>query len=309
MATTTIPDYERLTRDAALIDRSNRGKLLLTGAEVGEFLQGQLTNDVESLAPGTGCYAALLSHKGKLRADARVLRGDDWFLLDSEPIGLAALRKTARTYSLGRDVKVEDVTEERSLLSLVGPASAARLDVQPPAEEHSFVTGAHGIYVTTDLGVDVICPAEQRDAVRDALEIDAASEDAAECLRIEAGRPRHGVDMDADTMPEEAGITERAVSFTKGCYVGQETVARLHYRGRPNRHLRGLALSARADHGDEVRAGERVIGTVGSECVSPRHGPIALAILRREVAPGDTVEVGPDAIAARVVSLPFRDAA
>ena len=106
-------------------------------------------------------------------------------------------------------------------------------------------------------------------------------------------------------MPQEAGINERAVSFTKGCYVGQETVARLHYRGRPNRHLRGLALSGSPETGDEVRLGEKVVGRVGSHCVSPRQGPIALAILRREVAPGDEVEVGSRAVAARVATLPF----
>jgi folate-binding protein YgfZ len=133
--------------------------------------------------------------------------------------------------------------------------------------------------------------------------VDAVSEEAAECLRIESGRPRLGLDMDADTIPQEASLNERAVNFEKGCYVGQETVARLHYRGKPNRHLRGLRLSAPAAGGDEVRLGERSVGRIGSTCVSPALGPIALALLRREAAPGDTVLVG--GAEARVVELPF----
>jgi folate-binding protein YgfZ len=202
-----------------------------------------------------------------------------------------------RTYSLGRDVQYEDVTESRALLSLVGPGARERLDAAPPAEEHSFVTGEHGIYVATLLGVDVICEPGTT------LGVEPVSEEAAECVRIEAGRPRLGYDMDADTMPQEAGINERAVSFTKGCYVGQETVARLHYRGKPNRHLRGLRLSGPAERGTDIVLGEKVVGRLGSTCVSPRLGPIALAIVRREAAPGDTVEVG--GAPAEVVDLPF----
>ena len=159
--------------------------------------------------------------------------------------------------------------------------------------------------MTTDLGVDIVCAAERADAVRAALGVEEASEDAAECLRIESGRPRYGIDIDADTIPQEAGLNERAVSFTKGCYVGQETVARLHYKGKPNRHLRGLRLSAPAEHGDVVILGEREVGSVGSACLSARHGPIALALLRREVAPGETVLVGAGAAPAEVIELPF----
>lgn len=304
-----MTDHQRLREDAGLIDRSDRGKLMLTGGEVAEFLQGQLTNDVEALAPGTGCYAALLTHKGKLRADMRVLRGDGWVLLDTEPIGLAPVRKTATMYSIGRDVRVEDVTASRALISVIGPRASARVDTPPPPIEHAFVEAAGRIYVTTDAGVDVFCPAEEAAAVRAALAVEPVSEEAAECLRIESGRPRHGIDMDADTIPQEAGLNDRAVSFAKGCYVGQETVARLHYRGRPNRHLRGLRASEPVETGDEVVAGERVVGRIGSRCVSPDRGPIALAILRREVEPGATVLVGPGAVAAEVVELPFGDGA
>ena len=298
-------EYELLTEDAGLVARQDRGKLLLRGSEAAEFLQGQVTNDVDALAPGQGCYAALLNHKGKLRTDLRLLRGQDWIWLDTEAIGTRALSYTVETYSLGRDVQWEDVTADRSILSLIGPAARARLDVDPPAEEHGFVEGEHGLYVATDLGVDVICDAGDADDVRAALGVDEVPVEAAECVRIESGRPRLGYDMDGDTMPQEAGINERAVSFRKGCYVGQETVARLHYKGKPNRHLRGLRLSAPADRGAELRLGDRVVGRVGSVCVSPTLGPIALGLVRREASPGDTLAVGDGDVSAEVVRLPF----
>jgi folate-binding protein YgfZ len=298
-------EYERLREMVGLVDRSQRGKLVLTGGETLEFLQGQVTNDVEALEPGKGCYAALLDHKGKILADMRVLRMSDSVWLDCEAVGLPALSKNVRTYSLGRDVRSQDVTADRAILSLVGPAAREALDTAPPEEEHSFVEGEHGIYVATDLGVDVICAAADADAVREALGVEPASEEAAECLRIESGRPRHGVDLNSSTMPQEAGINERAVSFTKGCYVGQETVARLHYKGKPNRLLRGLRLTAPVEHGAPITLGEREVGTVGSTCISPAHGPIALALIRREASAGDKVAVGDAAVEAEVIELPF----
>src|SRR5215212_3630482 len=273
-----------------IVDRSSRGKVRLRGAEAAEFLQGQVTNDVESLAPGQGCYAALLNHKGKMRLDMRILRGPDWIWIDTEPGADAVLLKTIETYSLGRDVSWESPDER--IVSVLGDIE---LDAEPPAEEHAWVEGDRGIYVRTYAGVDIIgqdLPAAD------------ASEDDAERVRIEAGIPRFGLDMDGDTIPQEAGINDRAVSFTKGCYVGQETVARLFYKGKPNRHLRGLRLAERVERGTEIVSGDKLVGRVGSTCVSPRLGPIALALVRREAGPGDTVSVGE--ATATVVELPFR---
>ncbi|HEV2074977.1 MAG TPA: glycine cleavage T C-terminal barrel domain-containing protein [Thermoleophilaceae bacterium] len=304
-ATVARSEYELLTREVGLVDRSERGKLLLTGEEAADFLQGQVTNDVESLDPGTGCYAALLTHKGKMRCDMRVLRGPDWLLLDTEPHGLAPLLKTVQMYGIGRDVRGQDVTRERALVSLIGPAARDRLERPPPEVEHSFVEAGDRLYVSTDLGVDVFAPMGALDGLHRELDAEPASKEAAECVRVESGRPRHGLDLDEDTIPQEAGLNERAVSFEKGCYVGQETVARLHWRGKPNRHLRGLRLSAPATTGEPVVAGERTVGRIGSACSSPALGPIALAILRREVGPGEEVSVGDPPAPARVVDLPF----
>jgi folate-binding protein YgfZ len=271
------------------VDRSSRGKVRLSGSEAAKFLQGQVTNDVEGLAPGQGCYAALLNHKGKMRLDMRILRGPDWVWIDTEPGADTVLLKTIETYSLGRDVSWE--TPDEGIVSLIGEPE---LDAVPPDEEHAWVEGERGIYVRTFAGVDIIghnLPAAD------------TSEEEAERLRIEAGIPRFGLDMDGDTIPQEAGINDRAVSFTKGCYVGQETVARLFYKGKPNRHLRGLKLSAPAHHGQKIVLGEREVGQIGSATVSPSHGPIALALVRREASPGDTVDV--EGTEAQVVELPF----
>ena len=284
-------EYELATTAAAAVDRSYRGKLRLTGAEVAEFLQGQVSNDVEALAPGEGCYAALLTAKGKVRADCRILRGTDWFLLDFEPQAMPVFRHMVDVYGLGRDVRGEDVTRLR-LVSVIGP------EARGGEPEHSFTEAGGVLRVATDLGYDLV--GEHVDAP--AREVPEA---VAECLRIEAGRPRLGFELGDDVIPQEAGINERAISFTKGCYVGQETVARLFYKGKPNRHLRGLRLGEPAERGEAVRLGERQVGAVGSACVSPAHGPIALALIRREAGPGSVVEVGDARIPAEVVELPF----
>ena len=292
-------DYERLKEAVGLVDRSARGKLRLTGAEAADYLQGQVTNDVEGLAPGSGCYAALLNHKGKMLTDMRVLRTADFIWIDTEPEGLPALVRNASMFSIGRDVRHEDVTAEYAILSLIGPEARAQLDSPPPEEEHSCTEGEHGLYVATDLGVDVICPQTDSAAVREALGVEEVSEEAAECLRIESGRPRFSIDVGNETIPEEAGLNERAVSFTKGCYVGQETVARLHYRGKPNRHLRGIRLRDAAAPGTPLHLGDREVGRITTAVVSPTLGPIALGFVRREAEPGTVLDLG------EVVELPF----
>jgi folate-binding protein YgfZ len=174
--------------------------------------------------------------------------------------------------------------------------------------EEVTIGGAKCLAVGTAAGIDVFTPAAERDRAHEALLAAGAVEvspEAAEILRIESGRPRFGAEMGTETMPAEAGIVEQAVSFTKGCYIGQETVARLHYKGKPNRHLRGLELSASAAAGAGLRLGDKEVGRIGSACVSPARGPIALAIVRREAEPGAELAVGEDGVTAEVVALPF----
>src|SRR4051812_26676068 len=311
-ADTLSAEYRALTEACGLVDRSERGKLALTGSEAKVFLQGQVTNDIEGLEPGRGCYAAFLTHKGKMLGDMRVLDLGDELWLDTERVALQELFNMIRRYKLGRDVELHKRTLERALLSLVGPGAREPVGPVGPREHDNAPAEIGGVPVTlvaTDVGVDVICDAGRADDVKAALGVPEVPEAVAEIVRVEHGRPRYGAELDDSVIPQEAGLNERAVSFTKGCYVGQETVARLFYRGKPNRHLRGLRLSAPAATGDVLRLGEKEVGRLGTVVVSPAHGPIALAIVRREAEPGASVSVGDGGATAEVVELPFRQPA
>lgn len=311
----TNSEYQTITEGVGLLDRSERGKLALSGPDAKSFLQGQVSNDVEALAAGQGCYAAFLTPKGKMLGDLRILDSGDELLLDTERVALQELFNMIRRFSIGYRVELHKRTLECGLLSLVGPAApavAGSLDL--PDTEHAHIrldfAERQARAIRTDVGVDLLCDAADVDALASALRDAGAisvDQDVVECLRVERGRPRYGVDLDDTVIPQEAGLNERAVSFTKGCYVGQETVARLHYRGKPNRHLRGLRLSALAARGDQIKLDGRTVGQLGSVTVSPRFGAIALAFVRREVAPGASVAVGSDSseIVAEVTELPF----
>jgi folate-binding protein YgfZ len=304
--------YRQLREECGLLDRSGRGKLGVVGPDAAEYLQGQLTSDVEALEVGEGQYSALLDRKGHMQADMRVLRPDaEEVWLDTEPEALAQVLRHLTMYSIGREVEVVDATAERTILSLIGPRSVEVAGCAALPENDCEATkfgGVECLAVGTAGGVDLIAAAADCNRLREglldsgAVEVSAA---AVEILRIEAGTPRYGAEMGAETMPAEAGIVERAVSFTKGCYIGQETVARLHYKGRPNRHLRGLRLSASAEPGAALRLGEKEVGKLGGAAVSPALGPIGLAILRREAEPGAELAVGEDGVTAQVVDLPF----
>ncbi len=304
--------YRQLREECGVLVRDARTVIAVTGPDGAEYLQGQVTNDVESLAVGEGQYAALLDRKGHMQTDFRVLRvAEEEIQLDCEPEPRPAAVKHLTMYSIGRDVAVADASEERTLLSLIGPR-AAEIAAAPPlpefANEGVSIAGIAATAVGTRGGIDLFCAAADRDRLLAAL-LDAGavevSAEAAEILRVEAGVPRFGAEMDAGTMPAEAAIVEDAVSFTKGCYIGQETVARLHYKGKPNKHLRGLKLSAAAAPGAALMLGEKEVGTLGGAVVSPALGPIGLAIVRREAEPGATLAVGEDGVTAEVVALPF----
>jgi folate-binding protein YgfZ len=291
--------YRQLREECGLLVRE-RGGIAVVGPDGAEYLQGQLTNDIEALEVGDGLYAALLDRKGHMQTDMRVLRpATEEILLDFEPGARDAALRHLTMYSIGREVQIVDSTEERAIVSLIGPR-AAEIAATPPLPEFAIqmasVAGIPVLAVGTRDGIDLFLPRGERDRVVAAL-VDAGavevSPEAVEILRVESGVPRFGVEMDTATMPAEAAIVEDAVSFTKGCYIGQETVARLHYKGKPNRHLRGLRL------------GEKEVGTLGGSVVSPAHGPIGLAIVRREAEPGAELAVGEDGVTAEVVALPF----
>jgi folate-binding protein YgfZ len=300
--------YTAMTEGAALVDRSESGKLALTGSEAKAFLNGQVTNEIEALEPGHGCYAALLTHKGKMLADLRVIDTGSELLLLCERSALQALFDAIRRYKIGFDVELHKRTLERGLLSLIGPRADALLGAELPAQEHANVQSDLGLLIRTDVGIDVVCDSADTERVKAALlEAGAveADEAIAEIVRVEHGRPRYGIDLDDSVIPQEAGLNERAVSFTKGCYVGQETVARLFYKGKPNRHLRGLRLGEEVQPGTELRLGEREVGRLTSVARSPKLGAVGLALVRREAQPGDVLDAA--GVSATVVELPFGD--
>jgi tRNA-modifying protein YgfZ len=319
-------EYATLTKRCGLVDRSERGKLALTGTGAVEFLNGQVTNELVGVEPGEGRYAAFLTHKGKMLGDLRILvvshdpeKEPGELLLDTERSALQALFDMIRRFKVGYEVELHKRTLERSLLSLVGPTANAlaanMLTLEPgdlPLEEHDHLLATVGQteirVIRTDTGLDLLFDSSALEGVRAALLEDGAievSEAAAEIVRVEHGRPRFGIDIDETTIPQEASLNERAVSFTKGCYVGQETVARLYYKGKPNRHLRGLLLSEHIDPGAELRLGERPVGHLSSSVFSPNFGPIGLALLRRETTVGDELTVADTPVRAIVGELPF----
>jgi tRNA-modifying protein YgfZ len=328
--------YRTLTEGCGLLDRSERGRLALTGANAAEFLNGQVTNDVQALSSGEGCYAAFLTHKGKMLGDLRILAvGQEpsqpahapheraaseptEFLLDTERCALQALFDMIRRFKVGYQVELHKRTLESALFSLIGPATGAVLEratdgSKPGEAEHSHceaqIAGFAVRLIRTDIGIDVLCGDASRalDVHQGLMSAGAEpiSEDAAEIVRVEHGRARYGIDADDATIPQEAGLNERAVSFTKGCYVGQETVARLHYRGKPNRLLRGLRLSEPVQPGATLRSGEREVGRVTSSVLSPAFGPIGLALVRVQAGPGAVLALGEHDASATLVELPF----
>jgi tRNA-modifying protein YgfZ len=264
--------------------------LWVEGPEAGRFLQGLLTNDVLRLGPGESTYALLLTNRGRVRGDLRVVRdGEEAFTLVIEASQAPTLAQALEEMHFG----------ER--LDLIGPEPFELLTVGggAPPSAVGDVTLPGLVPGTTD-----VVTADAR-GVLAALGLPEAPAEALEALRLEAGVPRFGADLTETSLVQEAGLERVAVSFDKGCYLGQETVARTQYRGHVNRLLRGLLLPAPAPVGAVVRAGDREVGRLSSVALSPARGPIALAVLRREVGAGDEVSVDGLDRPARVVELPF----
>ncbi len=312
----------RALKEAAGVDQCvDRSFLVIGGTEDAEFLQGQITNDVNGLSSGEGCYAALLTRKGKLQADMRILRRDNDFLIDTEPSAFRAVLDHMNRFKIGHSVEIQDLSDDLELVTVRGPESSGivvnALDqgVELPVAEHSHVLGMIGesdlrVVATADsvTGFDLIMDSDNSEGVSTRLKECGAipiESEAAECIRIESGTPRYGIDMTGDNFPAEAGIEARAVSFEKGCYIGQEPVARMHYRGHPNRKLIGLTCDTPFETKARLTYNDREIGTVGSTCVHPRLGPIALAIVRREIEQGNQIQMGSTSKKVRVVALPF----
>ena len=314
-----------LRERAAIVDRAGSGRILLKGADRRSYLQGLLTNDIEALSPGSGCYAAMLNAQGRMLTDMRVLELGDAVLLDVPRHVTAAIRDHLDNFIFSEDVKVEDVTTSRAEIGLYGPRAlevlqGAGTDGAAPSSPFAVtrvrIAGADALLVATDgsiPGYDVISAAEDAAVIRQALAgagAETASSEDFETLRIERGRPHYGADMTEDTIPLEAGLEERAISRTKGCYVGQEVIVRVQDRGhgRVARRLVGFTLAADSPipgAGAVVHSGDREIGRITSATWSPALArPIALGYVHRDFTDAGThVSVaGADAI---VSSLPM----
>lgn len=309
MPTTALAEidaqYRQLREGCAVAPRDSLRPLRVHGDEAGEYLQSQLTNDIDLAEPGSGVYAALLNRKARILADMRVLcitAADYLLVLEQE--GFQAALEHLDMYRIGRQAEVAEPDPPISVVSLIGPGLEDRTGLVPgPEFQHrqATVAGQQCIAVSAPIGdtpaFDLLIEAANVDALLAALasdDVPRVSEEAIEILRIEAGTPRFGHEVGPAVMPAEAGIVERAVNFEKGCYIGQEPVARLHYRGRPNRLLRKLALSAPAAVGATLKLEDRELGALTSSCISPANGALGLAVVRREAEPGTIVEVGED---------------
>jgi folate-binding protein YgfZ len=325
----SLPEEYRVAREGAAYFNPSAGLIVVSGRDRASYLQGLLTNDTAALAPGTGCYSAYLTPQGRMIADLWVHELGDVILLRMQPVVKDAVLARLDQFIFSEDVRLGDVTSSFGAAAVVGPHAPAVValtlgvneSVLPPPGEGSSArltfNGESVIAVRpTSLGlsgIELLLPGDHLPALhtalqaRGALDIDAGT---ADLLRVEAGVPLFGVDMDHETIPLEAGIESRAISFTKGCYVGQEVIIRVLHRGhgRVARRLVGLVFDAGqpVPAGTLLRADGKDAGSVTSGVMSPAlQRPIALAYLKRDVAaPGSRV-VTADGVSGDVVALPF----
>lgn len=302
-------EYGALREGAMLVDRSIRGRMQVGGEKAAELITGMVTNDVRALRNGMGQYAAALSPKGRIVADPRIFMRDDHLLIDVPPRAWAGWAALVRKYVNPRLAPYSDLSSEMRDIGIFGKASrrmtaavtgigAEHLAALQPYSHTSVESDGHHLMVarSSDIGMEgyeIFLPTKAFDAIwQRAVEAGARPGGllAWEIARIEAGRPEWGLDIDETTIPQEANFDElEAISYTKGCYVGQEVVARVHFRGHVNKHLRGLLFGP----AEPPPAGaalfdsnEKQVGDVRSSALSPRLGAVALAMVRREVEPG-----------------------
>jgi folate-binding protein YgfZ len=302
-------EYAALREGAMLVDRSFRGRMRVSGAKGAELITGMVTNDVLALRSGSGLYAAALSAKGKIVADPRIFALDDHLLVDVPPRAWPGWVALVRKFINPRLAPYSDISSEIRDIGVFGRTSQriASAASGVPVEQLAALQPYHHVSVERDghritvarsnaiglEGYEIFLPAESfARCWEHAVEAGARPGGllAWEIARIEAGRPEWGLDMDDNTIPQEANFDElEAISYTKGCYIGQEVVARVHFRGHVNRHLRGLLFGQNEPPPPGALLfdqSEKQVGDVRSSALSPRRGAIALAMVRREVQPG-----------------------
>ena len=296
-------EYAALRESAALVDLSYRKILRLSGKKTVEMLNAVLTNQVPE-EDRLGVYALLLNPKGRIQADLRVLKSGEDVLIAVEPEGVAAAKELLGRYAPFYRVRLEDLSDASwGVLGLYGPRAGELLEAPDLVEHESAVVSldgadllAAGVAVPVG-GYDLLGPSDALETARHHLRergAVAAGLDAYEAARIEAGVPRFGSDITPENFPAEAGILERAVSFEKGCYPGQETVARMHYRGHPNRELHRFVVEGTPPvPGAEIAQSGRQAGWITSVAPLPVDGKmLALGYLHRNADPRGELESG-----------------
>lgn len=313
-----VPAYTALRSGAGLHERTGWGVLQASGKDRLSFLHKYLTQDVQALAPGQGAEACALTVKGAMVAHLLLLARADDALLVLAPAARAPLLQHLSKYVLFDDVRFTDQSEALALLSLVGPRAAAvasqALAIEAPAGQLQHGARDEALLVRRDLGrlpgFDLIVPRGQVEALRAQLLAAgavAADRETVEAVRIEEGLPEFGADLDERTIPIEAGLGGAAISTTKGCYTGQEVIARILHRGHVNRRLVGLRYPEGLDPTPgPLFAGDKEAGRVSSAARSPSLGGIGLALLHTKHAIGASLQLGaPGGPALSVVALPF----
>jgi folate-binding protein YgfZ len=328
LSAASLQEYQAAREGAAVLRRSDRGLIAVSGRDRASYLQGLLTNDVLALQPGQGCYAAYLTAQGRMITDLWVYELGDVMLLSVGSGQKDLLLAKLDQFVFSEDVQLGDVSSRFAAFAIVGPASALVVSGLVPVTAGELAAmPEHGnrrvpfdgqpaiVLQVSDLGVpgyELLVDDSQASLLADRLRQGGTPElgtTAAEALRIEGGVPRFGADMDTETIPLEAGIESRAISLTKGCYVGQEVIIRVLHRGhgRVARKLVGIVMEGDrpATPDTPVIAGDQQIGEVTSSVVSPARGrPIALAYVKRDyLAPGTSVSI--DGQPAVVSALPF----
>jgi folate-binding protein YgfZ len=323
----SFDQYQAARASSIFFNRASRGVIALTGADRLSFLHSLLTNDIAKLTQGSGTYSAYLTPQGRMISDMRVLELGDRTLLGVEHSVVSHLAERLANLIFSEDVQVQNLSDELAEIGVHGPSAAVVIDraagvdaAKLPNQYDNVVVPGGSIVVRDDAlgvtGFDIYVDRSRADVFRSALRSAGATEasDATvEVLRIEAGRPTFGVDMTTDTIPLEAGIEGRAISLTKGCYVGQEVIVRVLHRGhgRVARRLVGLLLrdGEAPQHGDAVMLDGKQVGEVTSGAPSPRlGGAIALAYVQRDHATAGTsllVNTSGRLSAAEVHALPF----
>ena len=303
--TQSSDQYRIIASGAGWIEKTWRGRLRVEGRDAASFLHALLTNDVASLAPGDGVYAAYLTPQGRMLADVVVYRLTEFLALDVPRAEAARLADRLDQLVFAEDVRISDDSPNVVQFAIVGEGAARAAATAVGAAEHDVSTlRVHGHLLSSGRLVarsdevdgpafDLTCLAEDQAAVIDALEAAGAQpidEETFEAMRIEARHPKFGVDMTAETIPLEAGLVERAISLTKGCYVGQEVIVRVMHRGGGRVAKRLIAVSA-SDEGEPlapgvpISVGGAIVGHITSAAHSLRRGrSVALGYVRREAA-------------------------